>query len=228
MAVSMKPFSDFIKVLSWQKLIQAALFLLLLMLAWGFWENRATIYNSIKVGARVETDAPLIINLSNGTKSYMDGALNKSKDLVAGIQIVNVNFKKNTRNTSYFFLNDPLLKTTFDAFQASKVADIPLFTDSEINNQRLINLINGDFICNDYKDTPAGKFMSAAAKNIPQVCAISIPPYYGRFSGFMNIYLLRKPDSEDLVFIRQIARDLSLKIYESDIDRSSDLAVNKN
>ncbi len=228
MAMNMKPFTDFVKVLSWQKLVQATLFLLLLILAWGFWENRVTVYNSLRVGARVESDEPLIINLSNGTKSYIDTTLSKSKDLIGGIQIVNVNFKKNSRGSAAFFYNDSVLKSAVEQYQATRIADSPLFTDNEVNNQRLINLINGDFVCYDFKDTPGSKLYPAAGKDIPSVCSISIPPYYGRFSGYMNLYLLRKPLPDDLIFIKQIARDISLRLYESDIDKTNAPVYGKN
>ena len=228
MDVKPKTIMDFLKILTWQKIIQLFLFFAILLGAWGFWENRITIYNSIKVGARVESDEPLVINISNLTKSYFDTALDKSKDLISGIQIIDVNFKKNTRVTSFFAFNDIDLKKAYEHFATNKVSDVPLFTENEVNNQRLINLINGDFVCYDYHDTPAYKLYLPFPKNISYICSISIPPYYGRFSGYMNIYLTRKPENDDLVFIRQLARDMSLRIYENDIDKSKSNGGYKN
>lgn len=219
---------DFLRILTWQKIIQLFLFFAILLGAWGFWENRVTIYNGIRVGARVESDQPLVINISNLTKSYFDTALDKSKDLIAGIQIVDVNFKKNTRDTTYFAFNDVDLKKAYEHFSANKISDVPLFTENEVNNQRLINLINGDFVCYEFHDTPAYKLYLPFPKNITYICSISIPPYYGRFSGYMNVYLTRKPENDDLTFVRQLAKDMSLRIYENDIDKSKINAGNKN
>lgn len=221
MAMSFKPLMDFIRVLSWQKLAQATIFVILIISAWAFWENRATIYNSLKVGARVESDEPLVIQLSRPTQAYLETTLARSKDTIAAIQIINVNFKKNSRSSAYFIFNDAELKNAYNIFAESKLSDIPLFTESEINNQRLINLINGDFVCIDFKDAPSSKIYPNVAKNISTVCSISIPPYYGRFSGFLNIYLIKKPQNEELVYIRQLSRDISLRIYELDIDKTN-------
>ncbi len=221
MAIRLNSIKDLINSLSWQKIFQALVLILILLGGWGFWENRITIYNSIKVGARVETDDPLVINVSSTTKAQFNLALEKSKDLVAGLQIISVNFKRNNRSTSYFAFNDRDLKLAYEHFAETRIAETPLFTDSVINNQRIINLINGDFVCYDYKDTPAFKLYAQSLKNVTTVCSISIPPYYGRFTGYLNIYLTRKPENEEFVLVKQLARDMALRVYETDIDRSS-------
>lgn len=211
---------DFLKTLSWQKILQVIIFIIIVIGGWTFWENRSVIYNSWKIGARVEVDKPPIIEISQITKSYIDTAITRSNDLIVGIQIVSVNFKKNTRMSIYLASSDQELRTGYDRYNQNRVVDVPLFTDSEINNQRVINLINGDFVCYDYKDTPAAKLYVLNPKNIASVCSISIPPYYGRFTGYMNLYLTRKPVAEDLIVVRQFARDLSLRVFEVDIDKT--------
>jgi hypothetical protein len=221
MAVNISTLAELIDSLTWTKIIQTTILILILGISWGLWENRATIYNSLKVTARIETDNALVLNLSNTTIFLLDDTTAKMKSLIGGMQVVNVDFKKNSRSSSYFAFSDINLKTAFANYQASKIADVPLFTDSEVNNQRIINLINGEFICNDFKDTMAIKAIPRAADTITTICAISIPPYYGRFSGYMNIYLLRKPTVDETTAIRQIARDVSLKIYETDVDKSN-------
>lgn len=201
--------------------MQLFVFLLILGLSWGFWENRTTIYNSLRVSVRVETQEALLLNLSPGTLFILDDTTSKMKNLIGGIQVVNVDFKKNNRSTSYFAFSDINLKTSFANFQASKIAETPLFTDNELNNQRIIDLINGEFICNDFKETQSFKSYPRAGDTIATVCAISIPPYYGRFSGYMNLYLIKKPTTDELTVIRQLSRDISLKIYETDVDKSN-------
>lgn len=209
-----------LKVLTWMKIVQATVLIIILGSTYGFWENRVTIYNSLRVGARVEVEQPLVLLLSTGTINMLDNTTTKMKDLIGGIQVVNVNFKKNTRSTSYLVSSDADLKKSYENFVAKKISDTPLFTDLETNNQRIIDLINGEFVCYDFKNTPAIRIFPEASNSISTVCSISIPPYYGRFSGYMNIYLTRKPTIDDNGIIRQIARDLSLHIYEYDVDKS--------
>ena len=221
MDVSATSVKSLLAVLSWNKLIQLFVFLIIVGLAWGFWENRTTIYNSLKVTVRVETSDPLILSLSSGTLFSLDDTVLKMKGLIGGLQVVNVDFKKNNRSTAYFAFSDINLKTSYANFQASKISETPLFTDDETNNQRIIDLINGEFICADFKATYAIKAFPRAGDSIPTICSISIPPYYGRFSGYMNLYLVKKPTPDEISLIRQLSRDISLRIYETDVDKSS-------
>lgn len=227
MDVKVTTVTGLLKTLTWNKIIQTTVLLIILGLSWGFWENRTTIYNSLKVTVRVESQDALILNLSSGTVFALDDTVSKMKNLIGGIQVVNVDFKKNNRSTAYFAFSDINLKTSFANFQASKIAETPLFTDNEINNQRIIDLINGEFICNDFKDTQSIKAYPRAGDTIPTICAISIPPYYGRFSGYMNIYLIKKPSADEISVIRQLSRDISLRIYETDVDRSNKYSEKK-
>lgn len=227
MDVKVSSVAGFLKELSWNKIIQTTVLLLILGIAWGFWENRTTIYNSLKVTVRMESQDPLILNLSAGTLFSLDDTTTKMKNLIGGIQVVNVDFKKNNRSTAYFSFSDINLKTSYANFQASKISETPLFTDNEINNQRIIDLINGEFICNDFKDTYTIKAFPRAGDTITTICSISIPPYYGRFSGYMNLYLVKKPTSDEISVIRQISRDISLKIYETDVDKSNKYSLER-
>lgn len=219
--MDVKNITSLLKVLTWQKIVQATILIVILGVSYGFWENRVTIYNSLRVDARVEVEQPIVIQLSPATISTLEESVQKMRGLISGVQVINVDFKKNSRSTAFFVSSDPILRKEFEDFQAKKITDISLFSSSEVNNQKIINLINGEFICNDFKDTAGAKIMPRAMDTVPVVCAISIPPYYGRFSGYLNIYLAKKPTPEEISIIRQIARDLSSRIYETDVDKSS-------
>ncbi len=226
--MDVKDVTSLLNILTWQKILQAVILVLIVGFAYGFWENRVTVYNSLKVGARVEIEQPLIIVLSPGTTRMLEDSTIKMGGLIIGIQVVNVNFKKNTRNTAHFASSNAVLKSDYEEFQKRKIADTSLFNSSEINNQKVINLINGEFVCNDFKDTVGAKIMPKSQDVVATVCSISIPPFYGRFSGYLNIYLTKKPTPEELNLIRQVARDLSLRIYENDVDKSSKYTYEKS
>lgn len=215
----MKSIIELLKALTWQKTVQAVILILILGITYGFWENRITVYNSWKIGARVESDSPVTMNLSPSTILLLDDTVNRMRDIIGGIQVVNVNFKKNSRSAAYFAISDNALREAYFNFESKRTAPTQLFTTNEVINQKLINLINGEFVCNDFKDTHAMKTMPGAANSIYMVCALSIPPYYGRFSGYINIYLTKKPTEDDLATIRQVSRDISFHIYETDIDK---------
>lgn len=217
MEMKLENVTKLIEILSWKKILQFFVFLLVCGMMYAFWENRIVIYNTLKVGAKVESDEPLKISLSNGTIIYLNDSVVKSKNYIAGIQIVNVDFKKNIRETSYFALSSEILKSEYEKYRSLKIAPLPLFTSSEVSNQTVINLINGEFTCTPFEKTIGASIMPGATNHVIKVCSISIPPYYGRFSGYMNIYLVKDPTQAELSIIRQLARDISLKIYENDV-----------
>lgn len=226
MEIKLENLTNLVKILSWSKIAQFALFLVLIGLSYGVWENRVTVYNSLKVGARVESDGPLVIDLSTDTQAYIDSAVIKSKETIIGIQIVSVNFKKNSRTTSYFSTNDATLQKTYGKFLETQVSPLPLFSNGESSNQRIINLINGDFICKNITDMVIDSRPLRGDLNIKSICSISIPPYYGRFSGYMNILLPTEETKIDITFMRQLARDISNRIYETDIDKTMKYRLN--
>lgn len=221
MQISLTNVTGFLKVLTWKKIVQGTIVLLIIGTAYGFWENRIIIYNSLRIGVRVETEEPLIVNISSGTKNVIDTTLAKAKGFIAGIEIVNVDFKKNSRTTAYSSYIDDNLKKAVDKFSETRISSVPLFTEREVSNQKVIDLINGEFICQSYADTVVSTLIPKGAETVETVCAISIPPYYGRFSGYMNIYINRKLSGDDILYVRQLARDLSIRIYETDINRSA-------
>ncbi len=227
MDVKVEHITKLLSVLSWQKIIQATVALFILGTAYGFYENRTIIYNTLRVGAKVETDDPMILVLSPATTTLLDETVSRMRSTVAGIAVTNVNFKKNNRSIAYFAINDETLRRAYDDFQITKVADTVLFNDDEFNNQRIINLINGEFICNEYKKTISAKSMPTTVGTISTICSISIPPYYGRFSGYMTIFLIKTPTTDEVAIIRQVARDISLRIYETDVDKSSKYIYDK-
>jgi len=225
MEIKTESIINILKLLSWGKIAQLVSVLVIVVVSLMFWENRVVVYNSLRVTAKVEVDSPLVLELSNDTRQYIDTAVNKST-LISGIQIVSVDFKKNSRMTSYFSTDSDDLLESYNTFLKNKISPTPLFTSNESQNQRVIELINGEFSCKDVKETIAASLLQDLDKSTKVICSISVPPYYGRFSGYLNMYLSRVPSSVEIVTMKQISRDVSLRIYEIDIDKSAKYKAN--
>jgi hypothetical protein len=206
----------FLKILSWTKVLQLLSIVTILGVAIAAFDNRQLIYHyTSSYSNYTKTPAPWF-RLTKESRDIIDAAVIKS-DIVVGIQITLVDFNKNTRMIVYSKIDDPGLEKIYNDFSENSVGEIPLFNSDSANNVRMSRLINGEFICDPFKDTIAYKLAPAASNIVSTVCANGIPPTYGRFTGIVSIYLKTVPSQEENDRIRTLSRDLSLGIFERDL-----------
>lgn len=217
MSLNLTPVADFFKALTWTKIAQLFVLFLLLAFAWLAWQFRGDMYTSLKMESLSDVDKNLVIEVSDNSKRRIENLLQRRPDLIGAIQIVNVNFKKNTRSSAYFSATEPIIRQSETEYRNSQVSATPLFNDNEVNNQRLVDLVNGNYICTPFKETLGAKIYPKASDTITTICSLGIPPYYGKFTGYMNIYLRHKPDKDDYDMVRMMAREISNEIYNNDV-----------
>lgn len=204
----------FLDALSWKKIAQLAVFLFVIVLGWATFEMREPIYNFI-VQTRIQKSQPsLLTALSKKTTTIIDNIVTQS-DLIAGISIVNVDFQKNLKTMVYVSIDDPRLKAEYVRAYGTATS-LPLFSTDVLNNKRLVGIINGEFICSSYAETVAAQTAPETKKYVSTVCVSGIPPYYGAFSGIVNIYLHRIPTQEEVDQIRVMSRNISVLVYDTD------------
>ncbi len=225
MSIDLKNLTSLLRALSWMKIAQLATLTSIIVLFWMMWVFRMDMYSSLRMGSLNNAALVTSIDVSDQTKTYINDVITRSSTLIGGIQVINVDFKRNIRSSSYFAISDPILKDAYQEYMLTKVANTPLFNDSEINNRRVIDLVNGEFICSDFTSTLAAKIYARASNSIVMICSISIPPLYGKFSGYLNIYVKRQPDNNDRDVIRQTAREISERIYVNDISHDATSAA---
>ena len=140
MSFDFKVGASFLKTLTWGKLAQVAALLVLIVTFWFAYQFRENMYASLKMNALTETDYVIVIELTPETKIKITETVSKFPDMIAGIQVVNINFRKNTRTASYSFITNSVLKRSIEDFQSKSIADTPIFNDNETNNRRVIAL----------------------------------------------------------------------------------------
>jgi len=204
----------FLGVISWKKIGQIATVLALVIATWVSYENREQIYRQIFQARLRVSSYP--VALSKKSMMEVDKVV-KQADIIIGIQITSIDFEKNTRKVVYASTDSEELKNVYSKYENTTIPDIPLFNTDEANNKRMVELINGEFICNPFKETIAYKLAPDADKLISTVCANGIPPYYGRFSGIISIYLKRPPTADEANQLRILSRELAISIFERDI-----------
>lgn len=204
----------FLNVLSWKKILQLAAFLFVISLALATYELRESIYNYANQ-TRLSKVGPPVEKLSKKSIAEVD-VVAKKASIIVGIQILVVDFQKNTRTPIYTTTSSPVLAAIYEEYAKNSISDAPLFTGDVINNRHVVELINGEFVCYPFSETMVSKVAPAAGKHIHSACAVGIPPYYGRFTGAVVIYTSRQPTPEDVDQIRTLSKTLSTAIYERD------------
>lgn len=202
-----------LKTLSWLKIAQLVTLIFVLFLGWSTYELRENIYSYI-TQPRLTQHAPTTVKLSKKTTNTIVSSVNKS-DLIVGIQVTIVDFQKNTRTVILTHSDDRNILEVYEAYKDKGTLDFPVFNTDVTNNKRMIDLINGEFVCSPFTDTIGSKIIPELAKHIHTVCANGIPPYYGKFLGIVSIYTKRAPLPEEQDQIRSIAKNLSSMIYDN-------------
>lgn len=203
--------SQLLRLLNWKNLLKIIAISLIAILLATLWMFRATIFSSI---SKTKTVTPVpILYISEPIKSEIITIVTKV-DKILAVQIVTINFQKNIRIETFISIDNKTLQEIYTRFTNNKVIETPFFDSDRVNNNRILRLIGGEFVCVPYKDSTAYKYAPDAGMIITDVCAVGIPPIYGEFSGILTIYLKEKPNKDFEEQLQRMARDISIKIYE--------------
>lgn len=212
--VDLSSVQKLLNLLSWKKILQITIFLFMISAAWATYDLRESIYNYVSQ-TRISRVGPPIEKLSKKSIADVDQAAKKNT-IISGIQIVVVDFQKNVCIPIYTNAVDPMLESIYEEYQKNSISEVPLFTNDVINNRHIIELINGEFSCYPFSESLVSKLAPQAGRVIHSACVVGIPPYYGRFTGSVVIYVRRQPTAEDIDQIHNLAKTLSINIYERD------------
>lgn len=204
---------SFINALSWRKISQLAVLLLLVGSAYVLFELRNSIYGLFN-GTKI-SNTPYHFEISKQSADHIDSIVKKS-DLIVGIQITIVDFQRNSRSIVYTNTDVSELNYIYSMYFEQNGVTLPLFNSDTVNNERLVSLINGDYICKPYNETILYRLTPDSAKYIEVTCSTGIPPFYGKFSGTVTILLKREPTPEEIDQIRGLSKDISNMLYERD------------
>lgn len=207
---------QFLSVLSWEKILQVAVLLVILLLSWAAFENRESIYNFVNQ-KKLATSNQKNTSLSKKTIEEINSSVTRS-NLIIGIQVVIVDFQSNSRTVVHTYADNNELLQAYNRYATSNITqEIPLFNSDESNNNRVIALINGEFLCYEFGDSIGAKYAPETIDYIHTVCSNGIPPFYGRFTGMIAVYLAKKPTVEEIDQVKTLSKRLSSLIYENDL-----------
>lgn len=199
--------------LTWRKLALLTTFLAVVGFSYSLFDNRYAVYEFFSKARSIPPATT--IKVSESTK-YDIGEFVNSSEIVVAVQVILIDFERNSRTSIYTKIGDPVLEDIYKKSVLESPPDMPLFNNDLANNESLVNLVNGNFICTPYKEIHTSKLVPDSALIINTVCSGPVPPFYGRFSGIINIYLAREPKSIEIEQIKTVARRLGLSIYNND------------
>ncbi len=189
--------------LTWRKIALMTTFLGVIGFSYAMFDNRFAVYEFF--GSARNIPAPKVVKLSKESMSAINASVAGSEIIVA-IQITLVDFQRNTRVITYTSIDNPQVKELYGKFMEKAPTELPLFNTDMINNERLVNLVNGDFVCTPYKDTLSAKLVPESIPYIKTLCAGPVPPLYGRFTGIISIYLSREPATIETEQVRSLSK----------------------
>jgi hypothetical protein len=200
--------------LTWRKIALLTTFLAIVGFSYALFDNRYSVYEFF--GSNRVIPSATILKLSKSSIDSINLANTQSANIIA-IQITLVDFQRNTRTITYTSVDNQELKALYGKFMEKAPTELPLFNSDIINNQRLVNLVNGEFICTPYKDTLSAKLVPESVSFVNTLCAGPVPPLYGRFTGIISIYLIKEPSATEIELVRILSRNLGLLVYNNDL-----------
>ena len=200
--------------LTWRKIALLTMFLAIVGFSYAMFDNRFAVYEFI--GSARNIPIPRVVKLSKESISAINASVANS-EIILAIQITLVDFQRNTRVITYTGIDNPAVKEIYNRFMEKAPVELPLFNTDMMNNERLVNLVNGDFVCTPYKDTLSAKLVPETVPYIKTLCAGPVPPLYGRFTGIISIYLSRELSPLEAEQVRTLSKNLGLLIYNNDL-----------
>lgn len=160
----------------------------------------------------VAKNVKIVSEISDATVKKVDSIVNSNPSIVGG-QVISVNLEKNTRYVVYTSIKNDDVKKLYLNFMSGRITlEVPVFTSDDAQNSRIVKIINHEFVCSPYKETITYKYAPETAKYITTVCAISIPPSYGKFKGIFGVYLSREPTDLEKDLLRILLKDTADKL----------------
>lgn len=222
-------FPKILRALTFARMIQVIVLATIFTFLYIAWDARSTIVESIKVVSFGQTNKSVIIGDEHTVKAIK--ALVDRAPLINGLQLVNTDFRSNTRTTAFFYSDRRDLQLYVDTAVYNRVSPTPLFMTTGggatpeqaayalMNNSRIIDIIQAEFICYESSTAILARNAPELIPLSPMLCSISIPPYAGKFAGYLTLFLTREPNVEEKAILRDAARALASDIFDREVAR---------
>jgi hypothetical protein len=206
--------SKLVKTITLKSVLLLSLAGILAIAALLSFEHRAEIFGSITTPKqRPVNEVGHEFVIGDDTKARIRDII-KTDQTYNGIAILSADIRLNTRRVIYVY--DPTASKAKMAHLLN-TSRLPLFTRNEDNNRQIVKLINGEFFCAPYATTQVAQMAPDQIGSNVTICRVSIPPYYGFFSGFVALALRVDPSIEQQSRIKEMLENLATEVYFRDV-----------
>lgn len=207
--------SALVKNITFNKVLVWALAMIIGVLSYTVYERRDDLFRASPFARLPGNDVGMIFNISKTTKARAKEFV-ESDAMIVGLTILAADLRLNSR-VSLFHIGDNEYADPVAEAALQNLNSLPLFTKNEENNRQMTKLINGEFICIPYATSALAALVENANKKVITICRVSLPPYYGQFSGFVSLFLNTDPDIERQIRIKQHLEMFATGVYFRDV-----------
>jgi len=151
--------------------------------------------------------------LTQAVATEIDLALSKV-DIANGIQVMKVDLKRNAGYIIHTHWKTSELQKLFSHLDRTGItAEIPVFSKDDVQNARIVRLMNHEFDCVAFKDALSYRLVPESEHHITTVCSISIPPAFSEFKGIVAVSLSKVPTRDEREILKIMLIGMSDRIY---------------
>lgn len=205
------------RILEWislKRIIMLGLGSIVWIFSLTLFENRAMVFDAFNKTERL-TRENTHLKLSEPLMKKIEEVTNTHPE-VNFIMVVGASIALNQREMIYWHTNVPAVELDIqDYIKENGKFGVLLSRDDE-SNVAIIRAINGEFACYNTAKSLMVPNLNAVTK---KVCRVSIPPYYGQFSGYLTFGLIKDITPEQLSVLRKDAVEITSEIYFDNLKR---------
>jgi hypothetical protein len=134
---------------------------------------------------------------------------------VMGVQVSALDIQTNSRVIVYTHLLDSTVEKIYlSSLAKNNYGSYPIFTKDNNPNERVIRLLNHEFVCVDFQETLIFKIAPELGGHVQYICSISIPPSYGEFKGLVTLFLDTPPTDDDQLQYQALIKEISQTVSD--------------
>lgn len=204
-----------VKTITFRRLLTYTLAAFISIVLYTLYENRSAIFVSLTTKT-VTNPVGLTFTVSKDTEKALKDLVDATPEII-GMAVFSADLRLNESRPLFYYSDNNTLKASQLEIMQTGDLRLPLFSSLEENNAEVIKLINGQFSCMPFSATMLSKINPELNGVIHTVCRVSIPSYYGYFSGYVSVYFSENISTARQEQYKSTLEGLTTTVYFRDV-----------